>query len=230
MTKSKSLVVAVCAVVAATAASFSAASLAAQGSDGAIDRAVAAWAKVRTVRGTFEQTVSNSLTGTSATARGTYVQERPNKLAIRFSQPASDQIVSDGQAVWVYLPSSIPGQVTKRPATDKSAAPIDLTGQFLDSPRAKYDISPASAKTVDGHAAHGFNLVPKAGASSPFTKATVWIDDDDSLIREFEETESNGVTRHIHLTTMELNGPIDKSAFTFTVPPGVKVVDQTKSS
>ena len=43
----------------------------------------------------------------------------------------------------------------------------------------------------------GLALVPKAGTSGLFTKATVWIDDDDSLIREFEETESNGVTRHV---------------------------------
>jgi len=48
-----------------------------------IDRAVAAWAKITTVRGTFEQTVSNSLTGTSASSRGTFAQERPNRLAIR---------------------------------------------------------------------------------------------------------------------------------------------------
>ncbi len=202
--------------------------LIAQGNDSAIDRAVAAWAKVHTIRGTFEQTVSNSLTGTSALARGTYVQERPSKLAIRFSQPASDQIVSDGQTVWIYLPSSMPGQVTKRLAADKSSTPIDLTGQFLDAPRTKYEITPSSGKTVDGHAAHGFNLVPKPGATAPFTKATVWIDDDDSLIREFEETESSGVTRHIHLTSMEVNGTVDRAAFTFTVPPGVKVHDQTK--
>ncbi|HEY4129650.1 MAG TPA: outer membrane lipoprotein carrier protein LolA, partial [Gemmatimonadaceae bacterium] len=137
MTKSKALLVAAAVVCVATPSVT--APLFAQASDAAIDRAVAAWAKVRTVRGTFEQTVSNSLTGTSATAHGTYVQERPNKLAIRFSQPASDQIVSDGHAVWIYLPSSMPGQVTKRSATDKSATPIDLIGPFLDSPRTKYE-------------------------------------------------------------------------------------------
>ncbi|HEY4131852.1 MAG TPA: outer-membrane lipoprotein carrier protein LolA, partial [Gemmatimonadaceae bacterium] len=136
---------------------------------------------------------------------------------------------SDGHAVWIYLPSSMPGQVTKRSATDKSATPIDLIGPFLDSPRTKYEISAATGKTVDGHATHGFYLVPKAGVSAPFTKATVWIDDDDSLIREFEEVETTGVTRHIHLTSMELNAVVDRSAFTFSVPAGVKVLDQTKS-
>jgi len=200
----------------------------AQSVDATIDRAVAAWAKVTTVRGTFEQTVSNSLTGSSASARGDYVQERPNRLAIRFTAPDSGAIVSDGKAVWVFLPSSAPGQVVKRPATDRSASPIDLTGQFLDAPRTKYDISAAPTRTVDGHSTHGLLLVPKKGATAPFSKATVWVDDDDSLIREFEETEPSGVTRHVHITSIQTNVPVDRNAFSFTIPKGVKVVDQTK--
>ena len=54
------------------------------------------------------------------------------------------------------------------------------------------------------------------------------MDDDDSLIREFEGTEANGVTRHIRITASRPIPPIDRSAFSFTLPKGVKVVDQTK--
>lgn len=202
--------------------------LAAQSVGSTIDRAVAAWSRIKTVRGSFEQTVTNSLTGSSASSRGQYAQERPNLLSIRFSQPASDAIVSDGKVVWIYLPSSAPGQVIKRSATDGSQSPIDLTGTFLDSPRTKYDISGAPPKTVDGHATHGLTLVPKPGATAPFTKATVWVDDDDAFIREFDETEPNGVTRHVHLTSLEPNAAVSKQTFTFAVPSGVKVVDRTK--
>jgi outer membrane lipoprotein carrier protein len=137
--------------------------LGAQNIDATIDRAVAAWTKVKTVRGTFEQTVTNQITGSSATARGQYVQERPNRLSIRFSQPASDAIVADGKAVWIYLPSTAAGQVLKRPATDPASTPIDLTGQFLDSPRAKYDITAAGTRSVDGHPTHALKLVPQKG-------------------------------------------------------------------
>ena len=199
----------------------------AQAPDAIIDRAVAAWGKVKTVRGSFEQTVTNSLTGTSADSKGEYAQERPNRLAIRFAAPMTDAIVADGKAVWVYLPTSAPGQVLKRPATDRASVPIDLTGQFLDAPRTKYDITPSGARTVSGHAAHGLVLTPKKGVTAPFTKATVWVDDDDSLIREFEVVESTGVTRHIRLTSVELNPTVDRTTFTFVVPKGVKVVDQT---
>lgn len=196
--------------------------------DATIDRAAAAWNKIRTVRGTFEQTVTNSLTGSSAMSRGDYIQERPNRLSIRFTPPASGEIVADGQVVWVYLPSSAPGQVIKRPATDRSAVPIDLTGQFLDQPRTKYDITAAGTKTVDRHPAQGLILTPKKGYKATFTKATVWVDDDDSLIREFEMEESNGVTRHIRLLTVQPDAKVDQSMFVFTIPKGVKVIDQTK--
>src|SRR5438876_7318791 len=65
----------------------------AQSVDATIDHAAAAWAKVKTARGSFEQTVSNAITGGSATARGEFAQERPNRLAIRFMEPAGDAIV-----------------------------------------------------------------------------------------------------------------------------------------
>jgi len=211
----------------ALAALVAATPLGAQSAD-PIDRAVVAWAKVKTVKGGFEQTVTNSLTGTSATTHGDYAQERPNRLAIRFHQPDAGAIVSDGTSLWVYLPSSSPGQVVKRAATDRAAIPIDFTGQFLEAPRTKYDITPLGTRTVEGHATHGFRLTPKAGTSSAFTVASVWVDDDDAFIREFEETETSGVTRHIRITSLEPNAAVDRSSFTFTPPNGVKVVDQTK--
>jgi outer membrane lipoprotein carrier protein len=194
--------------------------------DGQIDRAVAAWAKVKTIRGTFEQTVTNPLVGTSATSHGEYAEERPNRLSIRFSPPMTDAIVADGRYTWVYLPTSAPGQVIRRLATDRASTPIDLTGQFLDEPRAKYAIRAAGTRAIDGRPSHGFTLTPKPGVSAPFSVATVWIDDGDSLIREFEENESGGVVRHVHLTAVETNVPVERSTFSFSVPPGVRVLDR----
>ena len=194
--------------------------------DAQIDGAVAAWAKVKTIRGTFGQTVTNPLVGTSATSHGQYAEERPNRLSIRFSPPMTDAIVADGRYTWVYLPTSAPGQVIRRPATDRASMPIDLTGQFLDEPRAKYAIRAAGTRAVDGRPSHGFTLTPKPGVSAPFSIATVWIDDGDALIREFEETESGGVVRHVHLTALETNVPVERSTFSFSVPSGVRIVDR----
>jgi len=194
--------------------------------DQILDRAVAAWSKVRTARATFEQTITNSLTGSTGNARGEFQEQRPNKLAIRFTEPAGDRIVSDGASVWVYLPSSAPGQVIKRSVTDASAIPLDITGEFLTDPRGRYVVTSAGTAVVTGHAAHALALTPKPDTQAPFTKATIWVDDDDGLIRQFETIEQSGVTRRVRITSLELNAPVDRNAFTFAPPAGVRIVER----
>jgi outer membrane lipoprotein carrier protein len=198
----------------------------AQSPDQTLDHAVAAWAKIKTARASFEQTLTNSLTGSSANARGEFQQQRPNRLAIRFTEPAGDRIIADGTFIWIYLPSSQPGQVIKRAASDGSAMPLDITGEFLTNPRTRYAISGAGTGTVAGHAARALLLVPKEGTQKLFDKATIWVDDDDGLIRQFEIAEPSGVTRRIRITSLEPNAAVDRSAFSFTPPAGVRVVER----
>ena len=194
--------------------------------DQVLDRAVAAWGKVKTARATFEQTITNPLTGSTGNARGEFQEQRPNKLSIRFTEPSGDRIVSDGASVWVYLPSSAPGQVIKRSASDASAIPLDITGEFLTDPRSRYSVTAAGTGDVAGHAAHALTLLPKPDAAAPFTKATIWVDDDDGLIRQFETVEQSGVTRRVRITTLDLNVPVERSLFTFTPPSGVRVIER----
>lgn len=190
-----------------------------------VDRAVAAWAKVKTLSGTFEQALTNPLVRSTVTAKGTFAQQQPNKIAIRFTDPAGDAIVADGANLWVYLQQAAPGQVLKRPMSDEMASPIDI-GQFLDSPGAKYEIEPKGPERVGDRAAQVVSLVPKKGSDAPFSKATVWIDDADGMIRQFEVTESSGLLRRIRLTKVNVNPVIAASEFRFVVPKGVRVVER----
>jgi len=189
-----------------------------------LDRAVAAWAKVKTARATFEQTINNPLTGRTLTATGEYQQERPSKLAVRFADPANDRIVADGNFVWLYLPSSAPDQVIKTPQSTAGTGTVDLTAQFLTAPRSKYNIEPVGTLTVSGRATHGYHLIPKSKAGALFTAASVWIDDDDATIRQFEVTDQSGVQRKVRLTSFKTNVPVDAKAFVFTAPAGVRVI------
>jgi outer membrane lipoprotein carrier protein len=191
-----------------------------------LDRAVDAWAKVRTARATFEQTIVNPLTGSTLTATGEYQQQRPAKLSVRFEQPANDRIVADGRYVWLYLPSTTPGQVIRTPLGSGGTGTVDLSAQFLTSPRSRFDVTPAGAQTVSGRATHGFTLVPKAAQGTPFRSATVYVDDADASIRQFTVTEGNGVQRTVRLTSFRANVPVDPAAFVFTPPAGVRVVER----
>ena len=55
-------------------------------------------------------------------------------------------------------------------------------------------------------------------------RAKVWIDAEDSLIRQFESTDPNGVTRKVRMISMTLNADVKPATFTFKVPKGVRVV------
>jgi outer membrane lipoprotein-sorting protein len=55
----------------------------------------------------------------------------------------------------------------------------------------------------------------------------VWVDDADGLIRQFEIIEPTGLVRRIRMVDARVNAEVDASAFTFTPPKGVKVIDQT---
>lgn len=198
----------------------------AQSADAAIDHAVSAWAKVHTIRATFVQTLSNSLTGTSVESHGVFQQQRPNRLSIVFDDQDGDRIVEDGRYLWIYVPSSTPGQVIRRPAADAAnGAPIDLSQQFLASPHSRFQISGSGTATVDGMPATVVTLVPKRAGSAPFTRAKVWVTDNDGMIRQFQTEEQTGVTRTVRLTDVKLNGPVEGSAFRFAVPSGVKIVE-----
>ena len=191
-----------------------------------LDRAVAAWSKVRTARATFEQTVTNSLTGRTVTATGEYQQQRPGKISVRFSEPADDRIVADGSRLWLYLPSTTPGQVIRTSLKNGGSGTVDLTAQFLTAPRSRYTITQTGTAAVSGRATHAYNLVPKEKQGAQFQTATVWIDDADATIRQFEVTEPSGLVRRVRLTSFRPNAPVDASAFTFNVPEGVRVVDR----
>ena len=197
-----------------------------QSVDATINRAVAAWSKIRTVKATFEQTLVNPITGSSMIARGQLQQRKPNKLAIVFSEPAGDRIVGDGRFVWLYLQSATPGQVIKLANTDVGAASTDLIGQFLTTPRSSYDVTDAGSEKVGTRSARVLILTAKAGQRLPFMRAKVWVDATDDLVRQFESTDANGITRKVRLLTLTTNVPVDTAVFTFKVPKDVRVVER----
>jgi outer membrane lipoprotein carrier protein len=196
-----------------------------------LTHAVDAYAKVTTARGSFEQSLTNPLTGTTAVARGDFIQQRPSHLAVHFTAPsADDRIVADGKWVWVYVPSATPGQVMRMPVSDEAAGNgpvgVDFLTQFLAKPMMdRYAVSDAGADTVAGARTHAIVLIPRGAAQ--FTRAKLWVDDTDGVVRQFEVADASGTIRRVRVLKVTFNVPVDRAAFTFTPPAGVKVVDQS---
>lgn len=201
--------------------------LSAQDADVILDRAVAAFQKVATLRADFTQTVTDPMIGTNESSRGEYVAQRPNKFAMRWRHPAGDLILADGQTLWIYLPSTTPNQVI-RSNFARSGQSVDVIGEFLDRPREHFTIVYVKADSVNRRPADVLAFTPKT-ANTPYRRVLVWIDRRDNLAHQVEITEASGGTRRVTLDRLQVNGTVPASAFVFTPPAGARVVDASQN-
>lgn len=198
--------------------------------DAAYERVVTAWAAQSTLEAKFDQRITNPILGRTVTSRGVFLQQRPGRIAVTFSDPVGDRIVSDGKHLWVYLPSSTPGQVLKLSADADGAMVPDLLGALFEAPRRTFTISGGEPATIEGRKTRRVVLVPRVAANVPFQRATVWIDDQDPRPVRVQLLDEQGVERTITLTSWSPNAALPVNAFTFIPPKGVKVVTKIPGS
>ena len=200
------------------------ASAAAQTPEQTLDKAVSAYAQMKTARVSFTQTLNNPLTNKDVTSKGEMIEKLPGHYLVTFTQPAGDRIVSDGKVVWVYLPSTNPGQVIKLPVGEGGTRVPDFTSWLLDKPKERFTLGDGGTATIAGKATHVL-LLTVHGSGVPFRSAKLWIGDADGIVRQFETTDANGSVRKVRVDAIEMNVPASGSLFTFTVPAGVKVYE-----
>ena len=190
-----------------------------------LGRSARTYRALESLRADFEQVIADRMVGTF-TSRGTLFQAGENRLALRFSDPAGDAIVVDGEHVWLYTPSTTPGQVMR--SAVPSGGPVygyNLLAWFLDRPAERYDAEYVRRDTVGGRSVDVVALTPLS-PEMPFRSAVVWLDRADALPRRLEITERTGGTRPRTLSNLRPNAAMPRDAVRFDVPPGVRVVDR----
>ncbi len=205
-------------------ATVSASAIAQSAAEASYDRVAKAWTSHETLEAQFDQRITNPLLGKTAISRGTFLQRKPGRVSITFTDPVGDRIVGDGKSLWVYLPSSAPGQVMKLPANADGAVVVDLLGQLLDAPKRTFAITGGESAVINGRATRRVVLVPRSSGSVPFQKATLWLDDTEPRPVRIQVTDIQGVERMITLTTWLPNAVLPRNAFVFSTPKGVKVI------
>jgi outer membrane lipoprotein carrier protein len=212
-------------IIAGLIALGAAGSVNAQSPETVMDRAAKAYTALGSVRADFQQSITNPITGTNVTSRGVLLRKDPNLLSINFSDPQGDRIVSDGQALWIYLPSSAPGQVIKTSARANNAlAMIDPGGAFLTSPATRFSMTSGGTETIGGRKMNVVKLIPRQ-SNGLFTNATVWVDASTNYIRQFEVTDANGLKRVVTITSIRPNANVAASEFRFTPGRNIRVLD-----
>lgn len=197
----------------------------AQDAQAIIGRSARVYRSLRNLTADFVQVIDNPMID-SAQSKGTLVQSGPAKLAMRFSDPPGEAIVIDGEHVWVYTPSTVPGQVIRMSVPN--GGPVygyNLLAWFLDRPSERYQPSYVRTEQRGGHPVDVIQLVPTV-PDMPFSKAVIWLDQGDGLPRRLEIQEESGAQRTLDLSHIRVNQSLPESTFSFKVPKGVRVVDQ----
>ena len=197
----------------------------AQDANALVGRSSRVYRSLTSLTADFVQLIDNPMID-SAESRGTLVQAGPDKLAMRFTDPPGEAVIIDGRSVWVYTPSTTPGQVIRMSVP--SGGPVygyNILAWLLDRPAERYTASYLRADVVGGRSMDVVELVP-AVPDLPFEKAVLWLDRADGIPRRLEITEHSGATRTLTLSKVRVNRSIADSTFRFEVPSGVRVVDQ----
>ena len=197
----------------------------AQDANALVGRSSRVYRSLTSLTADFVQLIDNPMID-SAESRGTLVQAGPDKLAMRFTDPPGEAVIIDGRSVWVYTPSTTPGQVIRMSVP--SGGPVygyNMLAWLLDRPAERYTASYLQADVVGGRSMDVVELVP-AVPDLPFEKAVLWLDRADGIPRRLQITEHSGATRTLTLSKVRVNRSVPDGTFRFEVPAGVRVVDQ----
>ena len=204
----------------------SAASAQSQDAAALVRRASALYRGLTSLQADFIQIIEDPALGDTLRSSGRLYQAGPNAFAMRFTDPPDEAIVIDGKHVWIYTPSTTPGQVIRmRMATDPVYG-ANLLAKLLDRPVERYRATWIRSDTAGGRQVGVVSLVPRdEGGVFGLSKAVLWLDSD-ALPRRIELTETAGMRRILLLSRLAQNASIEPGVFQFKLPKGVRIVDQ----
>src|SRR5207244_2409782 len=187
-----------------------------------LDHASQTYQTITSLSADFVQVITNPLIGTPDTTHGRLYQMRPSRFAMRFRDPKGDRIVADGRYLWLYTPSTTPGQVIRSRIPAYGSTAPNLIGQFVERPRERYTARYLRADSLPGDSADVVLLKPKT-KDQPYSEAVLWVGRSDGLVHRLEITETPGgrQSRTVILRNLEVNGGVPGREFNFSPPAGV---------
>ncbi len=188
---------------------------------GILQDAAERYGAVETLCADFTQHLRVPLLGSERTGTGRLCQSVPNLFAMRFDDPAGDLIIVDGLFAWVYFPSNDAKTVLKTSA-DQSAGGRDFHREFLEDPESKYDVTYEGAEELEVWTTFRLRMVPMRPMD--YETATVWIDQNGSVLRRLELEYPNGNIRTITLDNVGFGADPGPDYFSFAPPDGALVM------
>ncbi len=190
--------------------------------DEAVQRLETAYRGIRDLKATFQQAAFNRTLNQTLEARGTLYLKKPGKLRWEYATPTPQEIVSDGQRLWVYTPELKQVNVTDAPGALAGPAGSFLQGlgQVREHFQARF-LNPAQPTDPDGLVI--LDLAPKR-PEPMLARLVLSVDPQSGLVRKAVVYDELGNTVTVRFLDVRVNPGLADSLFTFVPPPGVAVV------
>jgi len=185
-------------------------------------RADRALASLSSLQADFVQRAVNPILEKTEIGHGTLYYRAPGLYRIEYRYPKGDVVVDDGEWIWIYLPSSQPGQVIRQSA-DGAGSANPLT--YLRDLRSMYEVGLAGSETISGEVSDHLALEPRSD-EAPFTRVDVWVGRETRLMRQVRTRTEDGVEKSYTFTSLRRGVSVPDSRFHFSPPAEVEVYDQ----
>jgi outer membrane lipoprotein carrier protein len=171
---------------------------------------------VKSARAAFTQTVTSVDGGKKKESSGQFEFVRPNRFRFSYAKPFEQQIVADGQKVWLYDVDL--NQVTVRPMTQAlGATPAALlAGGAIDK---EFDLKAAPA-------ADGLEWVQATPRVKEGSIQSLRVGFKGSTLAALEIVDAFGQRSRLSFSALEQNVKLPDSTFQFTPPKGADVIQQ----
>jgi len=165
----------------------------------------------------FEQTVYDAQSQPVQSSTGSASLKRPGKFTWHYKEPNEQQIVSDGEQVWIYDLDL--EQVTVSTLGDRAAGtPLALL--MAESPlEEEFDIKGLGEKD----SISWYELKPKSKEND---FETIFLGLNAKGLAVMELRDNFGQATQIKFTDFEINVPLKDVQFKFTPPSGVDVIGE----
>ena len=177
---------------------------------------------LRDLRADFRQTAVNRTMNQTTEAKGTLYLKKPGKLRWEFATPTPQEIVSDGQKLWVYTPAL--KQVNVAAAPQALAGPAGSFLQGLGQLREQFEVRFLNpTQPADGDGLVVLNLTPKT-AQPLLARLVLSVDPRSWLVRKAVLYDELGNEVRLAFLDVAVNPGLPDRLFVFTPPAGVVVV------
>lgn len=181
-----------------------------------------AYARLADLKADFSQQAFNKSLGQTIKAEGTVYLKRPGKMRWEYRAPSPQQIVSDGQSLWVYTPdlNQVNVGVAPRALAGPAGSFLAGLGKLGEEFIVRF-LNPANKTDETGNLV--LDLTPRR-PTPVLTRLILSVDPREFLTRKAVLYDQFDNTVTMVFTRTMVNAGLQDRLFTFTPPKGVAVV------